>query len=93
MTIAITPELRKIDGQRFARFTLRSPIPADSKPQIQLVAALRECNIEPGKYVGLFKTAAPADDVEGAYIGGVDIPITAIEAFTNCISEKGFKVS
>ena len=86
-------ELRKIDGQRFARFTALSNIPSDS-PDAQAVSeAMQECEIMAGGNIGLFSHWVTSCDSERvSCLGGVDIPVAKIEVFTQALTAKGFQV-
>ena len=94
MGIRVKAELRKINGVRYARFTLLDDVEAESREESLLTAAMRECHIEVGGNVGMFKNLSrAADGTSISRIGGVDIPIDAIKDFTTALNERGFDVS
>lgn len=94
MGILISAELRKINGLRFARFKLAHDVDIDSKEEALIASAMRECNIESGNNVGVFKNLAQAADGSSvSRIGGVDIPVDAIKDFTTALTRKGFEVT
>ena len=94
MAIRIQIEMRKINGQRFARLKLAEAAETDSLEEARLNAAMRECNLSPGSNVGLFRTLArTADGTSVSRIAGVDIPLAAIQEFTAALNRRGFEVS
>lgn len=94
MSIRIKAELRKINGIRFARFKLIDDVDTDSKEEALIICALGECNIPSDGNVGLFKDLVTTDDGRNiSRVGGVDIPLDAIMAFTTALNRKGFEVT
>ncbi len=94
MGIRVKTELRKINGIRFARFKLIDDIYTDSKEEALITLALSECNIISSGTVGLFKDHVKTSDGRNiSRVGGVDIPLDAIKAFTTALNCKGFKVT
>ena len=93
MNKRLNVELRKVNGRRFARFKLLDTVETDSKEEIQINAALRECDITPSPDVGVFRHQQEgADGVSVSCIGGIDIPVDVIQRFTNALTNKGFRV-
>ena len=86
-------EMRKIDGARFARFTLLDEVAFDSAEEVKLLGAMRDCDLHPSQYVGLFKQVTTHGDKSQVSIGGIDIPASAVQAFTLALSARGFIVS
>ncbi|MEE4282588.1 MAG: hypothetical protein V2I41_11645 [Pseudomonadales bacterium] len=94
MGIRVKSELRKINGIRFARFKLIDEVYTDSKEEALLTLALSECNITSSGSVGLFKDQVKTTDGRNvSRVGGVDIPLDAIKAFTTALNCKGFEVT
>ena len=94
MSIRIKAELRKINGIRFARFKLIDVVDTDSEEEVLIVSALSECNIASDGNVGLFRDLVTTDDGRDiSRVGGVDIPLDAIMAFTTALNRKGFEVT
>ena len=94
MGIRIKVELRKINGTRFARFTLIDDVYTDSKEETVITSALSKCNITSGSSVGLFKDLVKtADGRTISRVGGVDIPLDAIKDFTTALNRNGFEVT
>ena len=93
MAIRFKTELRKVAGLRFVRFKLLDRVDTDSAEEIRILAALRVCGIEAGDHTGLYKNLDWHDDgSSGVCVGGVDIPIAAIEDFTAALTGNGFEV-
>ena len=94
MAIRIQIEMRKINGLRFARLKLAEEVETDSREEAQLHSAMRECNLDPGNNVGVFRTLArSADGASISRVAGVDIPLAAIQDFTAALTRRGFEVS
>ena len=94
MGIRIKIEMRKINGPRYARLKLAEDVEIDSREEALLAQAMRECDISPGANVGVFKNLArTADGKSESRVGGVDIPLAAIQNFTTVLTRKGFDVS
>jgi len=94
LSIRVKTELRKINGIRFARFKLIDDVDTDSKEAALITSALSECNITSDGNVGSFKDQVTTDEGRNiSRVGGVDIPLDAIMAFTTALTRKGFKVT
>ncbi|XOV83683.1 MAG: hypothetical protein ACFHXK_00920 [bacterium] len=94
MGIRIRVELRKLNGLRFARFTLIDEVRSDSKEEALLTSALKECRIATSGSTGLFKEHVRTNhSCSYSRVGGVDIPLDAIKDFTTALNTKGFRVT
>ena len=94
MGIRLQAELRKINGVRFARFTVLDNVETDSKEEVAIRSAMRECNIEAGDFAGIFTARADASDEHApSRVAGVDIPVNAIHPFTTAMTNQGFEVT
>ncbi len=94
MGIRIKTEMRKVNGLRYARLKLTEDVEIDSREEALLTQAMRECDISPGTNVGVFKNLARSTDGKSeSRVGGVDIPLAAIQDFTAALTRKGFDVS
>jgi hypothetical protein len=94
LSIRIKAELRKINGIRFARFKIVDVVDTDSKEEALIASALSECNITSDGNVGLFRDLVTTEDGHNiSRVGGVDIPLEAIMAFTTALNRKGFEVT
>ena len=94
MGIRVKVEMRKINGLRFARFTLVDSVHTDSQEETLLASALRECDIGCSDNAGIFKKVVETSDGLGAMrIGGVDIPAESIKEFTTALMDRGFEVT
>ena len=94
MSIRFKAEMRKINGHRFARFKLHDDIDTDSQEEALIASALTECDITFSDNTGVFKNLAETADGNSVLrIGGIDVPVVSIKAFTTALTDKGFEVT
>ncbi|MEM7097563.1 MAG: hypothetical protein AAF541_04825 [Pseudomonadota bacterium] len=90
MSIRLNVELRKVNGRRFARFKLIDIVASDSEEAQQINAALRDCEIQPDPDVGVFRQPCTGSQI--SRVAGIDVPVDAIQRFTNALTGRGFQV-
>lgn len=93
MGLKIKVEMRKVNGLRMARFTPLSMVEPDSIEELEINATAKECGISGQDLGGVFRVISQSAGGESTpHIGGIDVPVDAIQHFTQALRQRGFEV-